>query len=601
MPLSTTITWGLRLDGKAASAALWAPSAKSVRLVLQNGPVVPMQPEPGGWHTARPSGIRPGDRYMFEVDGAHVSDPASNFQPDGPETWSETVALDGYAWRCPDWTGRAWQETVLYELHVGTFSAEGTFLGAIAHLDHLARLGVTMVELMPVATFPGARNWGYDGVLPFAPDPSYGTPSELQRLVDECHLRGLSIVLDVVYNHFGPRASSLGEYAPEFFTERHETPWGPAINFDGGRSDAVRAFYLQNARQWVGDYRFDGLRIDAVQAIFDESEHHILRDLSASVRERAAGRHVHLMLENDLNESCWLGTENGYQAQWNDDFHHVMRVLLVGQTDGYYEDYATDPIQHLGRALTEGFSYQGQESKHRRGMFRGTRSGHLPPVSFVNFLQNHDQVGNSPYGRRLSALASPESVRLGAAVLLLSPGIPMLFMGEEWGASTPFDFFCDYQEPIASAVRNGRRDEFKRFEEFRSEAALSKLSDPIAAGTKARSTLNWAELAAPGHASLLALHLDLLAVRSDEIVPLLARMDRGTARATRLSDRALEARWTAGPVTLVLAANFSDSPVPYDAPSGRTVFALGARHEHHLAAWGFHAIISDDSPLAASR
>lgn len=569
--------WGLRCG---ATARLWAPAATAVSLIADGRAPTPMHAEPGGWFTAEHD-LQPGDRYLFEVDGARVPDPASRFQPDGPERWSQAVALDHYAWRCPGWTGRPWRETVLYELHIGTFSAQGTFLGAIDHLDHLARLGVTMIELMPVATFPGARNWGYDGVLPFAPSATYGTPDELQRLVDECHLRGLSIILDVVYNHFGPAATFVDRYAPAFFTERHHTPWGPAINFDGQHSAAVRAFYVENALQWIVDYRFDGLRLDAVQAIVDDSRTPILTEIAARARGAAPGRHLHLTLENDLNEARWL-EPGAYDAQWNDDFHHVMRVLLAGQTDGYFEDYATDPVQHLGRALTEGFSYQGQESKHRPGMFRGSKSGHLPPAAFVNFLQNHDQVGNAPYGKRLSALAPVEAVRLGAAVLLLAPGIPMLFMGEEWAASTKFDFFVDYTGPLADAVRRGRRDEFKRFKEFQSDAALDRLSDPAAPETMAHSALNWSELTEPGHAGMLALHTHLLRLRADLIVPLLDRLVSAGFKA--LSPRAIEARWTTGQQTLTLAANFSPDPVVYDGPAA--AFTLGPAEPGHLPPWG---------------
>ena len=471
-------------------------------------------------------------------------------------------------------------------------SAEGTFAGAIGHLDHLVRLGVTMVELMPIATFPGARNWGYDGVLPFAPARTYGTPEDLQRLIDECHLRGLSIVLDVVYNHFGPQSAYLEDYAKQFFTERHHTPWGAAINFDGLHADAVRAFYLENALLWLQQYRFDGLRLDAVQAIKDDSATHILNELSVATRAMTPRRHVHLMLENDLNEAHWLGVPDGYEAQWNDDFHHVMRVLVAGQTDGYYEDYATDPIEHLGHALTEGFSYQGQESKHRPGMFRGTASGHLKPTAFVNFLQNHDQVGNAPYGQRLSRLAPPEAVRLGTAVLLLSPGIPMLFMGQEWAASTPFNFFCDYDEPLAKRVRNGRREEFKRFEAFKSEAALAKLADPMRPETVERSRLDWAEVATPAHADILDFHSRLLKLRTEVLVPLLDHIASRSGRFSALSGRALTASWETKSSNWTIAANFSPDPVRYTPPDGRAMFELGERSTTELAGWGFIAVLT---------
>jgi malto-oligosyltrehalose trehalohydrolase len=388
----------------------------------------------------------------------------------------------------------------------------------------------------------------------------------------------------------------LHDYAGAFFTERHHTPWGAAINFDGPQAAAVRAFYVQNALLWIQDYRFDGLRLDAVQAIKDESPVHILHELSAAVRTRTAGRQIHLMLENDLNEARWLGPDCGYTAQWNDDFHHVMRVLLADQTDGYFVDYATDPVEHLGRALTQGFSYQGQESKHRPGMFRGTASGHLPPTAFVNFLQNHDQVGNAPYGQRLSQLAPAEAVRLGTAVMLLSPGIPMLFMGEEWAASTPFDYFCDYPEPLAGIVREGRREEFRRFEAFQSDAALAGLSDPTSPDTMAHSKLDWAELETPGHADILALHARLLALRARFLWPLLDRIGGGAGRFRALSARAITAWWEAGSEYWIVAANFSPDPVRFEAPPGQTIFALGADQPDELSGWGFRALIGRAGP-----
>ena len=599
--------WGLHLSGGVATARLWAPSAQTVDLVFEDGRTSRLAPEPGGWHGADVDGVRPGDHYMFAVDGFRVPDPASRFQPGGPFAWSEVVDLQAYVWREAGWAGRPWAETVLYELHVGTFTPEGTYAAAERHLDHLARLGVTMVELMPVATFPGRRNWGYDGVLPFAPDPTYGRPEDLQRLVDACHARGLSVILDVVYNHFGPEGNFLGGYAREFFTERHHTPWGAAINFDGAQSAAVRAFYVQNAIQWLRDYRFDGLRLDAVQAILDDSTPHLLEELSTRVRQAVPGRRIHLTLENDFNEARWLGGTAGtamagasppgaapadtpaglYQGQWNDDFHHVMRVLTTGQVDGYYEDYADDPVQYLGRALTEGFSYQGQESKHRPGMMRGTPSGHLPPTAFINFVQNHDQVGNSAYGRRLAALAPAPALRLAAAVLLLAPGIPMLFMGEEWAAGTPFDFFCDFDEPLAAAVRTGRRGEFKRFKEFQTEGALAKLADPTAEATRDASCLDWAEPRQPAHAEALAFHTRLLRLRAERIVPLLEGMGGHAGTFRTLSDRAIEVRWTAPGAVLVMAANFSDDGMLYDAPDGEVLVALGEAGPGGLAGWGF--------------
>ena len=579
--------WGLVPHPGGVAASIWAPSAHEVSVAVEGRPVVPMQASGGGWFTAEVPGARPGDRYRLVADGKPVPDPASRFQPEGAEGPSEVVDGDAYAWRCTDWTGRPWAETVLYELHVGTFSAAGTFLGAIPHLDHLAALGVTMVELMPVATCPGRRNWGYDGVLLFAPDRNYGRPEDLKRLIDECHLRGMSVILDVVYNHFGPLENWLHHYAGSFFTDRHTTPWGPAINFDGASGAAVRGFYAQNMRQWLHDYRFDGLRLDAVQAIVDDSTPHILDELATRARADAPGRLLHLTLENDFNEARWLeGDPAGYDGQWNDDFHHVLRVLMTGEADGYYEDYADNPADSLGRALTQGFSYQGQESRHRPGMMRGTPSGHLPPTSFINFIQNHDQVGNSLYGQRLTRLAPPDAVRLGTAVLLLSPGIPMLFMGQEWASARPFDFFCDFQEPLAGQVREGRRGEFKRFKAFQTEAALAKLADPNAASTRDASVLDWDAVGAPTHAEWLAFHRELLRVRREVVVPLLGGMGGHAGSYRVLGPGAVEASWASGGTTLRLAANFSGTAVEYLESAAEPTFRVGAALPGQLAPWG---------------
>lgn len=579
--------WGLVPHPGGVAASIWAPSAHEVSVAVEGRPAVPMQALGGGWFRAEVLGAQPGDRYRLLADGKPVPDPASRFQPEGAEGPSEIVDTDAYAWRCTDWAGRPWAETVLYELHVGTFSAAGTFLGAIPHLDHLAALGVTMVELMPVATCPGRRNWGYDGVLLFAPDRSYGSPEDLKRLIDECHLRGMSIILDVVYNHFGPLENWLHHYAGSFFTDRHATPWGPGINFDGEGASAVRGFYAQNMRQWLHDYRFDGLRLDAVQAIVDGSTPHILDELATRARADAPGRLLHLTLENDHNEARWLeGAPAGYDGQWNDDFHHVLRVLMTGDADGYYEDYADDPADYLGRALTQGFSYQGQEAKHRPGMMRGTPSGHLPPTSFINFIQNHDQIGNSLYGQRLTRLASTDAVRLGTAVLLLSPGIPMLFMGQEWASDRPFDFFCDYQEPLAGQVRDGRRGEFKRFKAFQTEEVLAKLADPNAASTRDASVLDWDAVGTAPHAEWLAFHRELLRVRREVVVPLLGGMGGGAGSYRVLEPGAVEASWAVGGSILRMTVNFSDNALADSAYMADPVFRLGPVLPGQVPPWG---------------
>ena len=572
--------WGLTRCEGGYRAALWAPDIAEVLLEREGRDPVRLSSEPDGWHRGV-APLAPGDRYRFRVDGRAVPDPASRFQPDGPHEWSEVVDPAAFAWATEGWRGVPWHEAVIYELHLGTFSEAGTYRAAIAHLDHLVALGVTVVELMPVGCFAGRWGWGYDGVLPFAPDSTYGRPEDLVALVDACHARGLAIILDVVFNHFGPEGNYIAAYAPEFFTTKHRTPWGEAMNFDDRGSEAVRAYHIDVALQWVRDFRFDGLRLDAVQAIMDDGPRHFLEELADRVRAAAPGRHVLLTLENDLNEARWL-VPGRYDGQWNDDLHHVLRVLMTGDVEGYYVDYATDPVQHLGRALTQGFSYQGQESIHRPGMMRGTPSGQLEPWRMVGFIQNHDQVGNSPYGARLTELAAPEAVRLGTAVLLLAPQVPMLFMGQEWASARPFDFFADFSEPLAGMVRKGRREEAKRFERFHDEAALDRLADPTAEVTRDGSRLDWAALDETAHADWLRLHTALLALRRKLVTPMLPDMAGHAGSFRSLGDRALEARWVAGGRTLVLAANFAPEPVPYVAQG--EVWRLGERGR--LGAWG---------------
>ena len=590
--------WGAVWSEGATSFAFWAPSAETIEVVRAHGHATRLEKSGDGWHRASIAGLQPGDRYRLRVDGSLVPDPASRRQPDGVDGASAVVDPQAFAWTDVAWRGRPWTETVLYELHIGTFTEDGTFLAAIERLDHLAGLGVTMIELMPVGSFPGSRNWGYDGVLPFAPSETYGKPDDLKRLIDEAHRRRISVVIDVVYNHFGPASNHVETYLPEFFTDRHKTPWGVAIDFDGPRSQAVRAYVIENARQWLVDFHCDGLRLDAVQAIFDDGATHILEELAKDARAAVTDRPVHLMLENDNNEARWLeANDDGvrlYDGQWNDDFHHVMRVLVAEQTDGYYEDYAEAPLRRLGRTLAEGFSYQGEESRNRPGLKRGTPSGHLPPSAFVAFLQNHDQVGNSAYGRRLTALAREEAVRLGTAVLMLAPSIPMLFMGQEWGSSRPFDFFCQYPPPLCDRVREGRREEFRNFAEFKGEAALDKLADPNAASTRDGSVNDWAEIETPRHERWLAFHRTLIAVRQASIVPLLPEIGghagafevlAGDAGASRVERGLVVARWRLGDGrTLVLAANISDRPASWTMEPAQVLFRLVEGHAG-LAPW----------------
>ena len=531
-----------------------------------------------GWYSAltREAGV--GTRYRYRIDRRHaVPDPASRFQPQGVHGPSEVVDSRAYRWRVPEWVGRSWREAVVYELHVGAFTPAGSFAGAIERLPDLAALGITALEIMPVAAFPGARDWGYDGVLPFAPQATYGEPDELRALVDAAHGLGIMVLLDVVYNHFGPEGNYLGLYANSFFTDRHHTPWGQAINFDGERSRPVRDFFIQNALYWLEEFRMDGLRLDAVHAILDDSHPDILEELADAV---AAGpgkaRRIHLVLENYGNEAHYLkpsGAGARYAAQWNDDFHHASHVLLTGERDGYYADYGADPSGHLARCLAEGFAYQGETSIYR-GASRGEPSASLPPVAFINFLQNHDQVGNRAFGERLTTLVAADKLRVLTSIMLLAPSVPGLFMGEEFGCERPFLFFCDFAGELAAAVKQGRRREFARFSGFETAAALAEIPDPNAAETFDRSKIDWAEARTAASATWLALHRNLLAIRHREIVPAL----EGTVTESRtmLGARAFCVRWRLGDRSLLsLVANLSDEALDWgvDPTSlGRVLF-----------------------------
>lgn len=574
---------------------LWAP--KHPRIVVElpaSQQRIAMTPVVDGWHEAVVADAGPGTRYRFVLpDGLAVPDPGSRFQPDDVHGPSEVIDPDAYAWATPDWRGRPWEEAVVYELHVGTFTPEGTFRAAIDKLDHLVDLGVTAIELMPIADFPGRRNWGYDGVLPFAPDASYGRPDDLKALVDAAHGRGLMVLLDVVYNHFGPDGNYLAAYAP-IFTERHHTPWGAAVNFDAEGAEMVRALVIENVLHWVDEMRLDGLRLDAVHAILDDSAEHVLHEIAAAVHAATPDRHVHLILENEENEAHLLvraadGAPRLYTAQWNDDVHHVLHCAVSGESTGYYADYRGD-TDKLGRALAEGFAFQGEEMPYR-GSARGEPSRDLPTTAFVAFIQNHDQVGNRAFGDRIGAFAPAAAVRAVTVVYLLLPQVPMLFMGEEWAAAEPFPFFCDFQEPLATAVREGRRAEFARFPEFHDPAQRDRIPDPTLPATFEAAKLDWSALHRGHHARWHALYRDLLHIRHREIVPRLA--GTGAGRYAVLGPGAVAVEWDLRGARLRLLANLSPEPLDrLDPIPGRTLWCEGeirtrggASPAHALGAW----------------
>jgi malto-oligosyltrehalose trehalohydrolase len=507
---------------------LWAPAARSVELVLDQP--YAMKAQEGGWYLFDHPGAHAGTRYKFRIDGeVDVPDPASAFQPEDVSGPSEIIEHASYPWRAKHWRGLPWQDASILELHVGTFTPAGTFRAAIDKLDHVVEAGFAAIELMPVADFFGRRNWGYDGVLLYAPDSAYGRPEDLKALVDAAHLRGLMVFLDVVYNHFGPEGNYLGRYAPQFFTKA-QTPWGSAVDY---RVPEVRAFAIQNALHWIAHYRFDGLRLDAVHAITEPGAPHLLQELSHVVGTYAqqSGRAVHLVLENDDNRADILDPRtdppNGrYRAQWNDDYHHAWHVWLTGESQGYYVDYKTAPLHDIARVLASGFTYQGEASAHRNGKIRGQPSSKLPPEAFVNFLQNHDQIGNRPLGNRLTTQADARALEAALMITLLAPMPPLMFMGEEWGSTRPFPFFCDFRGELADAVRKGRRQEFKA-----AYAGLPDgLPDPLAEETFHSAIVDWGARESDLGRQRLSLVAQLLATRRRHIAPRIAQVAFGSAR-----------------------------------------------------------------------
>jgi malto-oligosyltrehalose trehalohydrolase len=542
-----------------------------------------MLPQRDGWFELTTREAKNGSLYHYQIDGGlKVPDPASRFQPNDVHGPSQVMDPSSFEWQDFAWHGRRWEEVVIYELHVGAFSPEGTFAGVEKKLDYLVDLGITAIELMPLSDFPGKRNWGYDGVLPFSPDSSYGPPEDLKHLIQSAHSKGTMVFLDVVYNHFGPDGNYLRYYAPDFFTNRHRTPWGDGINFDGKQSRTVRDFFIHNALYWLEEYHFDGLRLDAVHAILDDSKPDILEELAEVVRATfGRNRQVHLILENGNNQVHYLkrGTTlqvKWFDAQWNDDIHHALHVLITGESDGYYSDYSQRSLWQLGRCLTEGFAYQGDVSEYHNHTPRGEPSRDLPPGAFISFLQNHDQIGNRACGDRILEAADPAALKAAVSILLLAPSPPLLFMGEEFGATTPFLFFCDFHGDLAKAVTEGRRNEFGSFARFSSQETESPIPDPNAEPTFLRSKLDWTTVNEPLHHNWLELYRTLLALRRDHIKPLRQKVG---AQFTLGERTVLTASWTfvgdtAGNTTLTLLANLGAAAVPAPArPGGDLIYA----------------------------
>jgi maltooligosyltrehalose trehalohydrolase len=528
-----------------------------VRIVAPEERIVSMEPKPRGYHETVAEGIAPGARYLYRLaDGREYPDPASRYQPDGVHGPSEVISSD-FDWECDCWFGIPIEHYVIYELHVGTFSPKGTFEAIVPYLDELADLGITALELMPVAQFPGSRNWGYDGVYPFAVQNSYGGPYGLKQLVDACHKRRMAVVLDVVYNHIGPE----GNYLPQFgyyFTQRYQTPWGSALNFDDAHSDEVRRFFIGNALEWITDYRIDALRLDAVHTILDHSALNFLEELSDAVHERATllNRRAYVIAESALNDTRVIRPQElggyGLDAQWNDDFHHSLHTLLTREREGYYADFGD--FQHMAQAFSEGFVYSGHYSVNR-GRRHGNSSRGVPPAKFIVYAQNHDQVGNRMKGERLSQLVSFEACKLASCVVLLSPFVPLLFMGDEYGETTPFQYFISHSDAqLVEAVRRGRKAEFAAFK------WAGEPPDPQDETTFERSKLNHSLKRLPRHQALVAFHKELIRLRRS--MPALRvlskdKMDVGSFEEDRVL---VVRRWSDGNEVLALF-NFNDRPI----------------------------------------
>jgi maltooligosyltrehalose trehalohydrolase len=561
------------LAGGRCRFLVFAPAVQAVEVHLLSPAerVVALERDVFGYHHAVVDGVSAGALFLYRLDrGAERPDPASRCQPHGVHGPSMVTDPEAFAWRDREWCGIPLTSYILYELHVGTYTPEGTFDAILPRLDSLVELGITAVELMPVSQFPGKRNWGYDGVYPFAVQESYGGPEGLKRLVDACHLRGLAVVLDVVYNHLGPEGNYLSDYGP-YFTDRYHTPWGSAINFDGSHSDEVRRFFRENALYWLREFHVDALRLDAIHGIMDFSASPFLSELAAAVSDlrKEGNRMAYLIPESDLNDARIVTPrdEGGYglDAQWSDDFHHALHTLLTGERDGYYSDFGG--IGHMERAFTDGFVYSGQYSVHRRRR-HGNTARHLPAGKFVVFAQNHDQVGNRMRGDRLASLVSFDSLKLAAGVVLLSPFLPLLFMGEEYGEVAPFLYFVHHgDKDLIEAVRNGRKEEFAAF------AWKGEIPDPQDEGTFLRSRPDPALGKKGNHALLLDLHRELIRIR--KVDPVLSRTDREGMEVTPFEkENALVVLRRNGPARTAAVFHFGEGPATLSVPGGPWIIVM---------------------------
>ncbi len=536
---------------------VWAPLLQkvAVKIIAPEKRLIPMQPHGGGYWQTTASGIAPDSLYLYQLgEDTTRPDPASYFQPQGVHTPSQVVDHSIFNWKNTDWAGIELEKLIIYELHVGTFTFEATFTAIIPRLDRLQELGINAIQLMPVAQFPGARNWGYDGVYPFAVQNSYGGVDELKQLVDACHQRSIAVILDLVYNHFGPEGNYTSNFAP-YFTSKYKTPWGNAINFDDAYSDGVRNFFIENALYWFREYHIDALRLDAIDAIYDFSAKHFLAELAEKVTEfsQQQGRKFYLIAESDLNDVRVINPPElggyGIDAQWSDDFHHSLHTLLTGERQGYYQDFGR--CEHLAKALRESFVYSWQYSPYRQ-RYHGSFAGDRPSSQFIVCLQNHDQVGNRMLGERLSRLVTFEALKLAAGAVLLSPYIPLLFMGEEYGEENPFLYFISHGDPdLVEAVRQGRKKEFKDFQ------GQEEPPDAQSEETFLRCKLNWQQRTEGKHQVLLKFYQQLIQLRQQ--IPALRQLERKNIEVSSVeTDRLILLRRWHENSQVVCLMNFSD-------------------------------------------
>ncbi|WP_132568189.1 malto-oligosyltrehalose trehalohydrolase [Rhizobium sullae] len=590
-------SWGAEIGADGVRFRIWAPRQREMRLRC-SGKDRPMNRSHGGWFELTVAEARGGDAYAFVLsDGKAVPDPASRAQ--AGDVHDPSLIVDpSYRWMNTGWKGRPWEEAVISEIHIGAFTREGTFKAAAEKLGHLAGMGFTVIEVMPVAQFSGKRGWGYDGVLHYATHSAYGTPADFKAFIDAAHGHGLAVLLDVVYNHFGPDGNYLHGYAPEFFHAARNTPWGAAIDFG---QEPVRRYFIENALYWIGEFQLDGLRLDAVEQIYDISKHHILAQLSTEVRDAFVDREVHLVVEDQRNLVSLLerddrGRVKTFTAEWNDDFHHVAHIIATGETAGHYKPFASELWEKTKLSMLYGFVYPDRADPPE---LPKDERVYLPPEAFINFLQNHDQVGNRAFGERLISLAHPSMTEMLTAVLFLSPQIPFLFMGEDYGETQPFHFFCDYTGELGEIVRRGRMAEAEGFGGLKEGKTAGDLPDPNAISTFEHSKLRWERSDSDEGRQRKAYVRELIGLRHKYVVPLLKRPGRITSAALESVDGVLAVNWTFGGSKLELRANLSDRRLPVPPFEGAVIFDLLPRSEPGDGKLAAHSVVVALDPKLA--